>query len=433
MFYIIPILSRYGAIIVQFIVIALVTQSLPIQEVGVYFTLFGLVTTTSYFAGLGIPEGVVKKAPQLIVNNKKKAANKLVSAALKISVLSVSIPLALCLVAFNFFNIDLELVLLGALWWFNYTLTYTCGQLTTALGRPQVGSFIFYSLVNSFLLLILVPYLLLFSDHEMLGVLKVTVIASGLAALVSLCILILEIRSSWKEIFSFSIQSFKPDHLKSAWQIGLFIAGGRVVQSAIIWTPVWVASIAIDAEHSAKLALATRLAVAVGAVIAAIRFSVRPKLSAMIELNEWSQIETMSRKIAFFTSALAIFAIIASMAVGNYFITLIFGQEYDIGLLLSIVLLAILGESIGGPVDEILKMDKQSNIVLYSQITFGLIGGAVEFLFAHKWGLYGLAMSFSLVFSSYYLFIIWYLRKIRNVTILPNFGALDGIVEKLRS
>ncbi|PHR94186.1 MAG: hypothetical protein COA69_00895 [Robiginitomaculum sp.] len=408
-----PILSRYGAIAVQFVVVALVTRSLSLEEAGIYFSLFGLILTSNFLAGFGLPDGLVRLCPALAVDGKFFEISELIRRGVMIGFLSIfflMIVLGLSLVATRQ---SMEIVLLTSMWWCCYGVIFLSAQILVAGGKAQLGTFMFYSAINAGLLVTVVPFLIFSVDVALATVLKVTVMGAGLAAIFGLILLVREVRHLKPRQARLQVP------LKAAWESGVFIATGRVVQTAIIWSPVWITGVLIGVAEAALIGLSGRLVSAVAAVIATIRFSIRPELSRSAAAGQWSAIERLARHIGLWTTLLAVVAICGDLLIGKAVISTIFGDQYGkVAGLVAILLVGTIGESFGGPVDEILKMDGKGHVVLLFQILAGVIGVGLQFLGAHMFGLKGVAVGYAFSFCSLYIGLILYLKQTRGISTL---------------
>ena len=212
--------------------------------------------------------------------------------------------------------------------------------------------------------------------------------------------------------------------LKVGWSIwidGATIALGRVVQASLIWLPVWVAGIALSLEDVSLIGLSTRLVSAVAAVVAAVKFSIRPQLAALAATGDWLGIRAVASRIALYTSTLAVFAVLFFLLLGDAAVEIVFGDGYDrIGLIIALLLIGTIGESMAGPVDEILKMSGSAGIVLTVQLLLLPISAGLELIMAFLLGVEGLAIAYGVTFGFMYMSLWAHIIRKHRVVIAPR-------------
>lgn len=415
----IPILSRYGAILIQFLLVALITQRLSLDEAGVYFLLFGAVLTSYFMAGFGLPDGCVKAFPAWQENHPREAAPLALRATLVIG-WSSSLGLACLFAAGSFLWLGAELptgsgaiALWAGLWWLAYGCIFVSAQVLIAAGQIKTGAFAFYAAINFAALFLVVPLLFLISHPSLEFVIAAM---AGTSALASLGIALW----TWGHCPATGPWRACPS-LRQAWKTGAAIAIGRVLQAALIWTPVWIAGGLLGETAAAQMGLGLRLVSAVGAVLATIRFSIRPELARHVVADRWPQIRALCGDIAFWVSLLAIGALIASLVLGPWLIPLIFGAGYqDVWLLVALLLLGVFGESMAGPIDEVLKMSGAAARVSWAQALALGLGCLLQLAGAAAFGLAGIALGYGLTFMALYAGLIGWLRACRGVVIFAH-------------
>lgn len=348
---------RYSSIAIQFLTVAIVTNVLPKDEAGWYFMLLGLVLSTYFMFGFGIPDGIVcvisKNAQSPMEDRFDLIKKGLVrSFVLTSPFLAISTFVGLA-------NGSLRITLYCLFWWLSYALLFFCSQCMVAIGKKTEGSFFFYSAATWMSCLSVVPYLLLSAEPGLDGILTFTLVGVVPCAIVAT----FRLFSSFPKGGNASGERFDP----SVVQIGFPICLSRVAQTALYWIPVWVVGLSLSANQAGDFAIASRLAIATNAFIAAIRFTVRPQLSnAKLEQNK-KAIEALTRIIATLATGFVVLVMLGNFLVGKVAIGIIFGTQYsEASLLLTYLLIGTLGECFGGPVDEILKMSGFEKAVLAS-------------------------------------------------------------------
>ncbi len=415
--YVIPITTRYASVLVQFAVVAVVTHALTQGDAGRYFVVMGLVLATYFVAGCGLPDGIVRFAPALAATDLVAQADSLLRRGFRFSIATVPFGavvggfIVALYVGFNYS------ALLAALWWASYGTIFVSAQMVVAAGKSELGTAMFYSAANTGQLVLTVPAIVLGHLDDLVTVLAATVAGTSVSAAVCLVIAIRNCDRS----------SGGHQPLTEAWRQGAVIAAGRVIQSCFLWSPVWVVGIALGPSDAALVGLASRLVSSVAAVLAAVRFSIRPRLARDAAQGNWLAIQRHSSQIAFYTTALAVFAMLVSATVGDELIALVFGSEYrGAALVVTLMLIGTVGESFGGPVDEVLKMAGYARVVVGVQVVVMTAGFGLQVAAARSWGVTGLVTVYGLMFVTMYLVLIGYMWKLRRILIVPRFIGRDN-------
>ncbi|MFI2838565.1 lipopolysaccharide biosynthesis protein [Mycolicibacterium sp. PDY-3] len=395
----------------QFAVVAVVTRALDAPNAGDYFVVMGVVLATYFAAGLGLPDGVVRAAPAITAQGMNSRAQSLLNQSMKYSLAAVPIGAGFAGTAIAFYVGDTYVGLATGAWWASYGSIFVCAQTLVASGRGELGTAVFYSAANVGQILVTVPLILVAELHSLVAVLMATAAGTALAAVACLVVTArLCIR-----------HGAVSTPLAATWKQGCTIAFGRIVQAGLIWSPVFVASFVLTPSDTAHIGLAVRLVSAVAAVIAAIRFSIRPSLARDAALGRWADIARKSSKIAFATTSLALVAIAAAATVGPYAVSIIFGNSFrEAATVTAIMLIGTLGESIGGPVDEVLRMAGQTTEVLVVQLLAFTVGIGAQFILGSQLGMFALVSCYSTTFVGLYVWFVIRLRLLHGIWIVPR-------------
>ena len=384
------ILSRYAAIGAQFLTIAIVTRSLPLEDAGIYFALFGLVQSTYVIAGTGIPDGVVRTVPAMRALHQESQARGMLLRGMVLSLLSSLSMAALLGLGYAVVSGDYKLALVLVAWWLAYAAVFVCGQFLVADERVALGSSVFYSFVNFGVLALVVGYTMNSNAPSLGGVLKATVVGALVAAFAGVSVLLTKVDRSLDGALP-SLGEMRP-----IWQTGLPVMLARFVMALVIWSPVWICGWFLGLEDAAMVALATRLLSAVAALLAAVRFSVRPVLARQSALGDWNGVRRTVVPIARWTTILALVALGLTLSLGDRIISFGFGDSYvGMGLVTGLFISALVVECVGGPIDEALKMSGSARTLLIIQTTWLFIGTGLQILGAMQFGMVGIAVAYS--------------------------------------
>ncbi|WP_269791604.1 hypothetical protein [Stenotrophomonas sp. Iso1] len=411
--FLIPIISRYSSILVQFILITLIARTLPSHDAGAYFAISGVVLSIYFIAGLGIPDGLVAACPSAAAVGRSDTIRGMVIKGLAYScALSIIVPICTFIIVLTFLK-EADSAFHAAIWSAGYSLTFIASQTLVAMKKVQWGSFIFYSAINACICFSTIPYLLFAASPNLQSALAINAFAALFAGTAALVLTVSQ--ASKLE------RSPSPASLTALWKNGVLISAGRVVQAAILWTPVWIASVLLTHSDAAELGLAGRLLSIVGALLAAIRFSVRPTLAFLAVKKDWQAVEKISGEVAFVASTFTLTAMGATWLFGEDAIALVYGQDYSaVTALLLIMLGAILAESLSGTVDEALKMSMHSAVALASQVTALALVVVLGVVLASRYGAPGAAFASVVAFIVMYGIQILGLFRLYGIIVLPK-------------
>lgn len=410
--YAIPIAARYGSIALQFGVVAIITRALNQHDAGQYFVIMGLVWSTYFAAGCGLPDGVVRCAPALAATGGGTEAISLISKVLRLSMGTVPVGAFIIGCAVAVYSGSAAAAILAALWWTSYGTIAISAQVLVASGLPRLGTSMFYSAASVGLITVTAPAIIIGQLRSLQTVLLATAI--GTLSIAAVCLIV-----SWMKC---GRAARGGPSIREAWRQGVVIASGRVVQSAFLWSPVWVTSLILSASEAALVGLSARLVAGVAAVIAAVRFSIRPSLARDAAQGKWRNIESHSSRVALYATILAILAIGVSATVGDTLIGLLFGNGYSgAGFVTALMLIGTFGESFGGPVDEVLRMSGHVGEVVLLQLAILIIGFVAELLLARAGGLVPLLVAYGISLVLLYWAYIWRVWRLHSIVVLPRF------------
>lgn len=406
--------ARYGSILIQFLVIAIVTRALDQADAGNYFVIMGIVWATCYAAGIGLPDGAVREVAALrAVGQEAHAASTLRRCfLLSLATIPICAALAICVVAF-YLGSWREAIVAG-ICWAAYGAIFVSAQTIVANGSGQAGSFVLYSTANLGQLIITVPGIIAGHLQSLFAVL--VAVALGTVSSASLAL-----TAAWR---SSRGPTDECSSVRQTWVVGLPLVSTRLLLTCLISSPVWIAAGVLGPSDAAIVALASRLAASVGAVTAAIRFSIRPVLARDSAIGDWPAIQDRASKVALFATALACVAIAAVLTVGRFAIPWFFGSAYEAAALMTaLMLIGTVGESIGGPIDEVLKMSGNGRLVLWV-ISSAFVFGAVSQFAAATWGgMTALVVCYSIITVLAYLSMVFSFWKLHRLLILPRLTA----------
>ncbi|MBB3042237.1 lipopolysaccharide biosynthesis protein [Nocardioides soli] len=401
---------------VQFVTIAVIARHLSSDDLASYFVVMGIVLATYFAAGLGLPDGLVRHVPRTSITSRTTAV-ALLKRAFLISLATVPVGGAFCGLAIGIVTESGLIGLLAGTWWVCYGVIFVSAQVVVASGSPNLGSAIFYTFANVGQILLTVP-LVLAGMASLTETLLATCVGCGLAALISLGLAVTKQRRTDIPP-SLAMNRSEVPPLGTVWRDGAFMGAARIVQGCLIWSPVWAAGVILPGADTANVALAGRLTSAVGAVIAAIRFSIRPELATNAASGNWAAIERRGRSIALAASSIAVLSIVGAAALADPVLTAAFGTEFSgAHWILVAMLFATLAESFGGPVDEVLRMSGYAREAFVAQAVLLPAGFGAEVIAAALAGPVALASTFAAVVGALYGYFVAKLYRSEGVLVL---------------
>jgi O-antigen/teichoic acid export membrane protein len=405
--------------LLQFGTFVAVSRRLPVQQVGSYYELFGLVTTTYFATGLGLPDGLIKTVAHARAVGEENGTRALI---LRAGFVSLALTIAVAAISIIVFwsRLSPHLVLFTAGWWVAYGVLYFCSQVLVALGHTSWGAFFYYPASSIGLFITSVPYLLFAANPNIEGTLCWTMLGAALCAVPALILV---------TIYLGGLPSAgQAESLAPVFRLGFSICVTRVLQSALYWIPVWGVGLWLGAAAGASMATASRLNSAAAAVMAAIRFTIRPQIVENVARGNWNLIASQSRKIATIATAAVLLVIAATFLAGHWTIGLVFGSAYaSSSVLVLILLIGTLGECVGGPVDEILKMTGRADTVSATLVVASALEVALVAAFT-RFGSPAAAAGQAAVFVAIYIWFLWLVWKHNGVYV----GASPGWFRTLR-
>lgn len=377
---------RYGAIGLQFLILTLISHHFPHREYGLYVFVLSTVMPVYPLLGFGVSETVVRDLPALSGDAPENVRADMTGTMLGVVLLCAAAVPALAWAASALLPMSGEarttLFFMAGFLAANGVM-FNCAQLLLASGKPFLGAFFYYPAVNLALMAFSVPYMLFSPSPGFAGLAAATVMGAGLSAALALG---LAIRHG-------GLPRLKPAIARHQIAIGIRLAIARVLYGVGLWLPTFLAGVLLGAGDAGVLGTAGRLAAAVSAVMAAIRFSVRPEIVRAFARGDMGRIGAVCGELAACSLGLALCAIAGALLLGKPLIVAAFGAHLaGVAPLLVILLVGVAAECFGGPVDEVLKMTGHQDWVLAILLMGTGVLLTLAFLFAHR-GLAAMAMA----------------------------------------
>jgi len=344
---------RYGSIAIQFVVLAFLARYLTVDDYGRYMLVLGAVWATYTLLGLGASETFVREAP---VEIQRGCPDEVASLAGGTLVLALGTAALVALVGGVFVwllaldTATTTLVIFILSFVVVNGLVFNVAQMLLGGGFHALGSFFYYPAVNLTLLMSSVPYVVLAKTPTFQGVAIATSAGGLLMAVAALLLVVYRIRPTWATA----------TQIRQLVKVGIRLSIARALAYVGVWMPTFLAGVLLAPVQAGYLGTANRLAFAVGAITAAVRFAVRPAIVRAFDRGDRESIKETCGRLATATFSIACLAIVVSAVAGHSILRIAFGPDLvSAAPLLTILLVGIAFEAFAGPVDEVLKMTGQ--------------------------------------------------------------------------
>lgn len=376
---------RYVAIGLQFLILTLIARNFGLRDYGLYLFVLSAVLPLYSLLGFGASETVVRDLPCLAADDQLTRA-RMAGTTLGVTLINALIVLmlaaALGLVVARGTEDRVVLWFMAGFFVANGVM-FNCAQLLLAGGRKTLGGFFYYPAVNLSLIAVSVPYIVFSPERTFAGLALTTTLGPLAAAGAALSIVLREFgrpRLEW--LMAIRLMG-----------TGIRLAITRILYAVGLWLPTFLAGILLTPSDAGVLGTAGRFAAAVSALIAAIRFAVRPAIVSAAARGDMQAIRSLCGRLGAATTGAALLAFVASLALGGPLIGAILGaQFYSVAPVLAILLVAVAAECFGGPVDEVLKMTGRQDLVL-ALFTIGVTLLGVAILLLGRSGVIAIALA----------------------------------------
>lgn len=352
------VIIRYGAIGIQFAVMAVLARSLSGDDYGRYMLVLGIVLSTYTLLGLGASETFVREAPKLLQRSRSLDVSGLAGGVLAAAFGSAALVAMIAVLLASILGFDTTettQVLFIAGFAIGNGLIFNAAQLLLGGGSESLGSFFFYLAMNISLLLVTVPYALFAPAPSFSGIAITTTSAAAVTAVAGLLIVLLRIHP----------RRAKPEVIPHLVGIGVQLSVARALYYLGAWVPTILAGLLLAPVQAGYIGTACRMAIAVGAVTAAVRFAVRPAIVRAFDRGNTRAIKETCGRVATMAFAFACVAIAVCTVAGDQIVGLAFGSELKPAApLLTILLIGTAFEALCGPVDEVLKMTGNQKLAI---------------------------------------------------------------------
>jgi O-antigen/teichoic acid export membrane protein len=354
----VTVVLRYGGIALQFVILMILARHLSLDDYGRYMLVVSAVLPTYPLLGLGASETFVRDAPKYEQQGRSNEVAALVGATLMAALGMAACVALVAGVLMWLLPLDpatTTLVAFVVTFFIANGLTFNAAQLLLGGGFQALGSFFFYQAVNLSLLTSSVPYVVFAKTPTFQGLAVAASSGALLMAAVAILLAVYRIRPAWASVAT----------MRHLVRIGIRLSTARALGHAGNYLPTFAAGVVLAPVQAGYLGTASRLAAAVGAITAAVRFAVRPSIVRAFDRQDHDAIKETCGRLATAALAAVSLAFVVSALAGDSLIVFVFGPDLELAApLLTILLVGVACEAFGGPVDEVLKMTGHDKRVL---------------------------------------------------------------------
>jgi O-antigen/teichoic acid export membrane protein len=358
------IILRYLGTVLQFVVLSAIAINTNLEVYGLYLLCLSIVFSLYYTIGLGSSESAVFQLPRYIIDDNKVEIGLTIGTVIVISLICAVVVIVTGFISFTLLqqNDSKNVAVAFTLFFLSMNgLMFNSSQLMLAMGHSSLGSFFFYPAINTSLLISTLPAILFLDNISFRILALASGVGSFIAAIIALGVVFwISRRYNLSFTFTKAISLIKE---------GISLTGSRILHVTSFWVPTMVTGFILTPQVAGVIGTAGRLAISISAVIASLRFVMRPTLVKALVVNNTTLIRNMCGSLASLYIALSVLAIVVNETIGEYIISTFFGDEYlEAVPVLTVFLVGVIAEGMFGPIDELLKMSGYQNrvMILYS-------------------------------------------------------------------
>ncbi|MEM7398230.1 MAG: oligosaccharide flippase family protein [Pseudomonadota bacterium] len=353
---------RYLGTLLQFVVLAVIARSVSVEDYGIYMMCLSVTFSFYYVSGFGTSESGLAHLSRNRALEKEEGNGQIVGTVMGTTLACAAVLLCAAVIVYVLQPFAERTTNTAAIFILVFLsaagIIFNVSQLLLGLGYSAVGSFFFYPAINLTLLFSTVPTALILSDVHFVNL----SIATSLGACVAACVALFSVRRLTRALS----HSWSFAQCKTLIYEGVGLTGVRILHVSSFWIPTMVTGFILAPALAGEMGTAGRIAIAVSAVIAAVRFFIRPAINRALATADMVELRRMLGSVAFITTSAGLLALIANEMVGEEVISFFFGQDLaSASMTLTVLLLSVCAEAVFGPVDELLKANGQQKVVAW--------------------------------------------------------------------
>jgi O-antigen/teichoic acid export membrane protein len=352
--------GRYFSVASVFLVLVILAKRLPTHDYGVFVIAFGVAATSSYFSGLGAPDGAVRLIAEARTLNNSELASAATNGLLKAALATLLVAVSAAGMSMTVHDLP-SFIPYVCLWIGCWTFLFAMAMGLLALGKERTGSLFFYAAGSSSMMLTVVPYALLAPTPNSAGAIAAAAIGNGCVGLAALSMY-------FRARTEFELPCSRRFLVGELCKIGLPFAATRIVTLAFSWSIAWAVAFHHGPATGGVVGTIMQIATGVGAPLAAFRFVIRPRLIQLWTLQDRAALQRLSIQVSVIAVVFVVLMLIIVGLVGQFALGLFFTQEFRAAYpLLLLALIGLLAEGATGIADEIVRIGDRAKSVLLLQ------------------------------------------------------------------
>jgi O-antigen/teichoic acid export membrane protein len=359
------VLGRYFSMILTVSSFIMLGKYFGTADLGLFSASFGIASSFCYWIGLGASEAILRSSTNKDVNKEWWASN-----AFFAHISGVSISVIVCVIVTILFINEIvgNLVLYITIWTVAWGLSISLSHILILFKKEQYGNFLFYGFPASISFLTI-----LFSCIYQVEIESVIMVVAVLYIVISVLL------SFFVMIFLWRI-GISLEHVSTLKLLcdGILYSTSRVIQSVILWCPVWLATALYSLDAAAMISIVYRLGLGVNAFMSAIRLMLRRVTLLTFDSNKAHRNLLFNRisYIGTISSLICIFTLIPVYIFGDW----IFITFFNINNLLAKYLLAVVIISLAVECQFSLQEDLMKNVLNLNNIVLVQSGMLLLFI-----------------------------------------------------
>lgn len=402
--------GRYVSMFLTLVSFILLGKFFGNEDLGIYSSSFGIASSFCYWISLGGAEAILRNSSGENTDRKWWISNCFFTHSISLFVATTVCLLSLLL---NFFDYLDTVKLYVILWTAGWGLLISISHILIAFKRESYGNFMFYGVPAT------ISFVVVCFSLGSGSVLDVIMVISIMYFLFSFSLSIILINYLWR--VGVDLERVLVSKL---YVNGFLYSTSRVIQSVILWSPIWLASLLHSLEAAGVLAIVFRLGLGVNAFMSAVRMILRRVTLVTFDSSELLR-EQLFKKLSCIGTISASICLLTIFPVYQYGDWL-FGFFFDIydeqaKYLLTIVIVALAVESLLSLQEDLMKNVLELKGIVLAQAFSLFIYMFVSYALFYIAGVYAFVLAFVLQVLLYQFYISYQSFKKYGLFVRPTF------------
>ncbi|MBJ2130870.1 hypothetical protein JC525_18220 [Alteromonas sp. IB21] len=398
---VIALFARTSVITIMFLLTVVITNKLNKSEAGVFLYCLAIITFMSVFFRFGFDNVIIKEFSGKSILTKTIRRAKVLNSSAALSIFLLIVSLLVLSVLWFPLPVKKDLIFISLIISFLLSMSVIIGTLFQARNNIITATFLNGFLPN----FLFIVFLLVFPSLDAFGSLKLYLLASSIAVVISFILYF-----SKFELFGIEYVSFI-GHKKSVktafylWQVALS-------QQLIIWSGQLISGFYLANQDLALIAVCQRISLLISFVLVAVNFVLSPIYASYFNNDETAKALMLYKRSVIFLGLAGIPIFLSVFFLFDYYKTF-FGETLEDSNSKLILLILCCGQIINlvtGSVGYILSLsgnEKKLRNALFITVFASL---PVYMVLIPIYGIYGSALSTALAIALQNILSVFFLR-----------------------